>query len=191
MFRSAWSQSQLSAKDTETCQSEGQIVFCDSPPLCTVTRRHLLKSAIILHAVLRLQPMLKLREGLQLYDLLSLLRQYPDICQPLFFTGEDVKVKAEFVMASILPHLSDKRTTKHQVELEIINFIQDFLYEVEGAEDPEQNMSFLQHTPSLSILRVHQQSLHDTWMNTLCATGYGGPWPAGFLSSFGTLHVVS
>ncbi|XP_066522122.1 uncharacterized protein [Hoplias malabaricus] len=161
MFRSAWSQSQLSAKDTETCQSEGQIVFCDSPPLCTVTRRHLLK------------------------------RQYPDICQPLFFTGEDVKVKAEFVMASILPHLSDKRTTKHQVELEIINFIQDFLYEVEGAEDPEQNMSFLQHTPSLSILRVHQQSLHDTWMNTLCATGYGGPWPAGFLSSFGTLHVVS
>ncbi|KAK1880425.1 G2/M phase-specific E3 ubiquitin-protein ligase, partial [Dissostichus eleginoides] len=53
--------------------------------------------AIILHAVLRLQPMLEqLREGLQLYGLLSLMSQYPDICQPLFVSGEDVKVNAEF-----------------------------------------------------------------------------------------------
>ncbi|KAK5888428.1 hypothetical protein CesoFtcFv8_014523 [Champsocephalus esox] len=60
------------------------------------------------------------------------MSQYPDICQPLFVSGEDVKVNAEFVMASILPQLSDKGTTRHQVELEMMNFIQDFLY---GAED--------------------------------------------------------
>lgn len=50
-------------------------------------------SAIILPAVLRLQPMLEqLKEGLQLYDLLSLIKQYPDICQPLFAAVGDVKV---------------------------------------------------------------------------------------------------
>ncbi|KAF3837896.1 hypothetical protein F7725_009664, partial [Dissostichus mawsoni] len=71
------------------------------------------------------------REGLQLYGLLSLMSQYPDICQPLFVSGEDVKVNAEFVMTSILPQLSDTGTTRHQVELEMMNFIQDFLYEAE------------------------------------------------------------
>ncbi|KAI4832313.1 hypothetical protein KUCAC02_015285, partial [Chaenocephalus aceratus] len=91
-----------------------------------------LYSAIILHAVLRLQPMLEqLREDLQLYGLSSLMSQNPDICQPLFVSGEDVKVNAEFVMTSILPQLSDKGTTRHQVELEMMNFIQDFLYEAE------------------------------------------------------------
>lgn len=50
-------------------------------------------SAIILPAVLRLQPMLEqLKEGLQLYDLLSLIKQYPDICQPLFAAVGDVKL---------------------------------------------------------------------------------------------------
>ncbi|KAK1890443.1 Ribosomal RNA small subunit methyltransferase H [Dissostichus eleginoides] len=44
---------------------------------------------------------------------------------------EDIKVNAEFVMTSILPQLSDKGTTRHQVELEMMNFIQDFLYEAE------------------------------------------------------------
>ena len=35
-------------------------------------------------------------------------------------------------MASILPQLSEKGTSRHQIELEMINFIQDFLYEAEG-----------------------------------------------------------
>uniref|UniRef100_A0AAZ1XJZ7 HECT domain-containing protein n=1 Tax=Oreochromis aureus TaxID=47969 RepID=A0AAZ1XJZ7_OREAU len=78
--------------------------------------------AITLHAVLRLQPMLEqLKEGLQLYGLHLLIKQYPEICQPLFF-----------VMASIHPQLSEKGTSKHQVELDLVNFIQDLLYESEG-----------------------------------------------------------
>uniref|UniRef100_A0AAZ1X0R8 HECT domain-containing protein n=1 Tax=Oreochromis aureus TaxID=47969 RepID=A0AAZ1X0R8_OREAU len=82
--------------------------------------------AITLHAVLRLQPMLEqLKEGLQLYGLHLLIKQYPEICQPLFVLGGD------FVMASIHPQLSEKGTSKHQVELDLVNFIQDLLYESE------------------------------------------------------------
>ncbi|MEQ2183516.1 hypothetical protein GOODEAATRI_033489, partial [Goodea atripinnis] len=40
----------------------------------------------------------------------------------------------QFVMAPILPQLSDKWTSRHQTVLEMINVIQDFLYEAE-AED--------------------------------------------------------
>ncbi|KAK1903888.1 Arylsulfatase J [Dissostichus eleginoides] len=55
----------------------------------------------------------------------------PRYLPALVVSGEDVKVNAEFVMTSILPQLSDKGTTRHQVELEMMNFIQDFLYEAE------------------------------------------------------------
>ncbi|XP_028451799.1 uncharacterized protein LOC114567093 isoform X2 [Perca flavescens] len=110
-----------------------EILNCGYTGAISVQNKESIVRAIILHAVLRLQPMLdQLREGLQLYDLLLLIGQYPDICQPLFVPGEDVKVNAEFVMASILPQLSEKGTSRHQIELEMINFIQDFLYEAEA-----------------------------------------------------------
>ncbi|KAK1904056.1 G2/M phase-specific E3 ubiquitin-protein ligase [Dissostichus eleginoides] len=103
-----------------------EILNCGYTGNVSIPNKDTIVRAIILHAVLRLQPMLEqLREGLQLYGLLSLMSQYPDICQPLFVSGEDVKVNAEFVMTSILPQLSDTGTTRHQVELEMMNFIQD------------------------------------------------------------------
>ncbi|KAI9513596.1 hypothetical protein NQZ68_042024 [Dissostichus eleginoides] len=109
-----------------------EILNCGYTGNVSIPNKDTIVRAIILHAVLRLQLMLEqLREGLQLYGLLSLMSQYPDICQPLFVSGEDVKVNAEFVMTSILPQLSDTGTTRHQVELEMMNFIQDFLYEAE------------------------------------------------------------
>ncbi|CAI5686120.1 unnamed protein product [Oreochromis niloticus] len=37
-------------------------------------------------------------------------------------------------MASIHPQLSEKGTSKHQVELDLVNFIQDLLYESGGQE---------------------------------------------------------
>ncbi|XP_063320299.1 uncharacterized protein LOC134627253 isoform X2 [Pelmatolapia mariae] len=86
--------------------------------------------------IVRLQPMLEqLKEGLQLYGLHLLIKQYPEICQPLFVLGGDVKVNAEFVMASIHPQLSEKGTSKHQVELDLVNFIQDLLYESEEGQE--------------------------------------------------------
>ncbi|KAJ4921826.1 hypothetical protein JOQ06_022581 [Pogonophryne albipinna] len=100
-----------------------EILNCGYTGNVSIPNKDTIVRAIILHAVLWLQPMLEqLREGLQLYGLLSLMSQYPDICQPL---------SMQFVMTSILLQLSDKGTTRHQVELEMMNFIQDFLYEAE------------------------------------------------------------
>lgn len=126
-----------------------EIINCGYTGAISVQNKESIVRAIVLHAVLRLQPMLEqLREGLQLYDLLSLIRQYPDICQPLFVPGEDVKVNAEFVMASILPQLSDKGTSRHQIELEMINFIQDFLYEAEAKDQVDDQDGLHSITPA-------------------------------------------
>lgn len=126
-----------------------EIINCGYTGSISVQNKESIVRAIVLHAVLRLQPMLEqLSEGLQLYDLLSLIRQYPDICQPLFVPGEDVKVNAEFVMASILPQLSDKGTSRHQIELEMINFIQDFLYEAEAQDQVDDQDGLHSITPA-------------------------------------------
>ncbi|XP_045908911.1 uncharacterized protein LOC123973083 isoform X2 [Micropterus dolomieu] len=131
-FGTSWRQSRELIEQVEMSTEHSIEGLSDEIINCGNTGSQCKKSPLF---VLRLQPMLEqLRGGLQLYDLLSLIRQYPDICQPLFVPGEDVKVNAEFVMASILPQLSDKGTSRHQIELEMINFIQDFLYEAE-AED--------------------------------------------------------
>ncbi|XP_057690814.1 G2/M phase-specific E3 ubiquitin-protein ligase-like isoform X2 [Corythoichthys intestinalis] len=114
-----------------------EILVCGYTGVISIHNKHSIVRAIILSAVLRLHPMLdQIKEGLQLYGLLSLMKQYPDVCQSLFVAAEDVKVTAEFIMASISPVLSDKGTTRRQTELELVNYIQDFLYE--GAEDQEE-----------------------------------------------------
>ncbi|XP_049333972.1 G2/M phase-specific E3 ubiquitin-protein ligase-like [Astyanax mexicanus] len=79
-----------------------EILNCGYTGTISIQNKELIIRAVILHAVLRLQPMLV-----------------------------KVKVSAEFVMASICPQLSDKGSTRHQIELELINFLQDFLYEAE------------------------------------------------------------
>ncbi|MED6240137.1 hypothetical protein ATANTOWER_016622 [Ataeniobius toweri] len=76
----------------------------------------------------------QLKEGLRLYGLAELLNQNPEICRPLFVAGRDIEANAEF-MCAISPELSEKGTNKYQVEVKLVNFLQDFLYEFE--ENPE------------------------------------------------------
>lgn len=52
-------------------------------------------SAIVLHANLRLLPiLLQIRDGLKLYGFCDIMAKYPDICQPLFVPGVEMKVSA-------------------------------------------------------------------------------------------------
>uniref|UniRef100_A0AAZ1XUH1 HECT domain-containing protein n=1 Tax=Oreochromis aureus TaxID=47969 RepID=A0AAZ1XUH1_OREAU len=112
---------------------------CGFTGAISVQNKEPIVRAITLHAVLRLQPMLEqLKEGLQLYGLHLLIKQYPEICQPLFVLGGD------FVMASIHPQLSEKGTSKHQFELDLVNFIQDLLYESEDGPRSITPARFLQ-----------------------------------------------
>ncbi|KAL4009205.1 hypothetical protein ACER0C_003057 [Sarotherodon galilaeus] len=70
-----------------------EILNCGFTGAISVQNKEPIVRAITLHAVLRLQPMLEqLKEGLQLYSLHLLIKQYPEICQPLFVLGGDVKV---------------------------------------------------------------------------------------------------
>lgn len=52
-------------------------------------------SAIVLHANLRLLPILmQIRDGLKLYGLCGIMAKYPFIFQPLFVPGVEITVSA-------------------------------------------------------------------------------------------------
>lgn len=60
-------------------------VFFHVPLLCC--------SAVILHANLRLLPILQqMKEGLSLFGLGNIMARHPDICRPLFVPGDEVTV---------------------------------------------------------------------------------------------------
>ncbi|KAF4114045.1 hypothetical protein G5714_004268 [Onychostoma macrolepis] len=89
--------------------------------------------AIVLHSTMRVVPMLdQLRKGLQLYDLQKVMEMHPDLCLPLFVPGEkDDKVDAGFILENCHPVFSDKGSVKYTKEVNVMNFFQDFLQEVE------------------------------------------------------------
>ncbi|KAJ7998256.1 hypothetical protein DPEC_G00220740 [Dallia pectoralis] len=121
-----------SSTDDTILELADEILSCGYTGVVSNENKESIIRAITLHAVLRLQPMLEqLREGMQLYGLLSIMKQYPEICRPLFVPEGVTKVNAEFIMASIHPQRSEHGSTRHQVELEMMNFIQDFLYEID------------------------------------------------------------
>uniref|UniRef100_A0A673N3L5 HECT domain-containing protein n=1 Tax=Sinocyclocheilus rhinocerous TaxID=307959 RepID=A0A673N3L5_9TELE len=96
--------------------------------------------AIVLHSTMRVVPMLDwLRKGLQLYDLRKVMEMHPDLCLPLFVPGgKDDKVDAAFILENCHPVFSDKGSAKYTKEVNVMNFFQDFLQEVEDCGEAEQ-----------------------------------------------------
>ncbi|KAK0133136.1 G2/M phase-specific E3 ubiquitin-protein ligase [Merluccius polli] len=90
------------------------IVSCGYTGKVSVDKKELMISV-------RVIPMLEqLRKGLQLYGLLGVLAAEPDLCLPL-------SVDAAFMLEKFLPSLSEKGSLKHDKEMNIMNFLQDYL----------------------------------------------------------------
>ncbi|XP_035986167.1 uncharacterized protein LOC105921034 [Fundulus heteroclitus] len=94
--------------------------------------------AIVLHSTMRLVPMLdQLRKGLQLYGLLEVMKTHPDLCLPMFVPREDGRVDAAFVLERCQPRFSEMGSVRYSREVNIMNFFQDFLQNIEDCEEQD------------------------------------------------------
>ncbi|KAM4594064.1 uncharacterized protein V3H82_025842 isoform 2-T2 [Fundulus diaphanus] len=108
------------------------IVGCGYTGKVSVDKKDLIMRAIVLHSTMRLVPMLdQLRKGLQLYGLLEVMKTHPDLCLPMFVPGEDGRVDAAFVLERCQPRFSEMGSVRYSREVNIMNFFQDFLQNIE------------------------------------------------------------
>uniref|UniRef100_A0A3P8T319 HECT domain-containing protein n=1 Tax=Amphiprion percula TaxID=161767 RepID=A0A3P8T319_AMPPE len=111
-------------------------VTCGYTGIVSLENKDSMIRTVVLHSTMRVIPMLdQLRKGLQLYDLPKIMKTHQDLCLPLFVPGEDDEVCSA-------PHLyrpvfSEIGSANHQKEVNIINFLQDYLQEIEDSGIPE------------------------------------------------------
>ncbi|KAM4565317.1 uncharacterized protein V3H82_014338 [Fundulus diaphanus] len=114
------------------------IVGCGYTGKVSVDKKDLIMRAIVLHSTMRLVPMLdQLRKGLQLYGLLEVMKTHPDLCLPMFVPGEDGRVDAAFVLERCQPRFSEMGSVRYSREVNIMNFFQDFLQNIEDCEEQD------------------------------------------------------
>ncbi|XP_041857187.1 uncharacterized protein LOC121650021 [Melanotaenia boesemani] len=124
------------AEEEELFALSDQVMACGYTGPITVDHKHTITKAIALHALLRLTPILsQLREGLQLYGLNEVLKHHEDLCEQLFVPGHLKKVGADFLVLALSPNFSEEGSIRQQREMQVINFLQDFLQNLEDKED--------------------------------------------------------
>uniref|UniRef100_A0A8C6LZS5 Uncharacterized protein n=1 Tax=Nothobranchius furzeri TaxID=105023 RepID=A0A8C6LZS5_NOTFU len=91
--------------------------------------------SVALHATTKRAPMLlQLHDGLEVYNLAQVIKLKPDKCRSLFVIGNDDKVDSHYIMSHLAPEMSLHGTSKRLKETRIMEFFQDFLYELEDSE---------------------------------------------------------
>uniref|UniRef100_A0A3B4DHW5 HECT domain-containing protein n=1 Tax=Pygocentrus nattereri TaxID=42514 RepID=A0A3B4DHW5_PYGNA len=91
----------LISKFTITDLTE-DIVSCGYTGTVSLEKKQEITRAVILHATLKLVPILQqMRNGLQLYGLSDLMSKYPKICQPLFIPGVEMTVSLCYPCVSL------------------------------------------------------------------------------------------
>ncbi|XP_039599062.1 uncharacterized protein LOC120521729 [Polypterus senegalus] len=119
-----------------------EIVTCGYTNQIKMDSKESMIRAIVLHSTTRLIPMLQqLRKGMELYGLVNLMAVNPEACHSLFVPGKILKPDADFIMMSCQPHFSEKGTSRERTERKIINFLQDFLQEIEASEKTSETFS--------------------------------------------------
>ncbi|XP_075322562.1 uncharacterized protein LOC142380530 [Odontesthes bonariensis] len=112
-----------------------EIINCGYTGSLTTNKKDGIIRAIVLHATLRLTPILQqLRSGLKIYDFLEVIERQPLICAPLFVPkqdDDDDTPDADYIMSIIVPDMSVKGSMRHTKETAILNFLQDFLQELQ------------------------------------------------------------
>uniref|UniRef100_A0A3P8Q3A1 HECT domain-containing protein n=1 Tax=Astatotilapia calliptera TaxID=8154 RepID=A0A3P8Q3A1_ASTCA len=132
-----------------------EILSCGYHGPVNVEKKEEIVRAVVLHATLRLVPLLsQLRDGLNLYGLTDLLKQYQNMCQSLFVPGVEVK-------------FSEKGSNKEQVEMRIMNHLQDFLQALESQPETSDRPVILSPSSFLQWLtgQGHIPVLPDEKMN--------------------------
>ncbi|KAK1894384.1 Dual specificity protein phosphatase 22 [Dissostichus eleginoides] len=71
---------------------------------------------------------------MELYGLVDQMARNPEACHSLFVPGKITKPDADFIMMNCQPRFSEKGTSKERTERKVINFLQDFLQEVEMSD---------------------------------------------------------
>ncbi|KTG47280.1 hypothetical protein cypCar_00048755, partial [Cyprinus carpio] len=126
-------------EETDLSAWTSDIISCGYTGLIKPDDKEAILRSIVLHATLRLIPLLKqLRKGLQVYNFVDILQDHCGLCQHFFVptaVDDDNEADADFIMQNILPKLSEKGTMREAREMAIVNFLQDFLQEIESADD--------------------------------------------------------
>uniref|UniRef100_A0A8C9XKL2 HECT domain-containing protein n=1 Tax=Sander lucioperca TaxID=283035 RepID=A0A8C9XKL2_SANLU len=109
-----------------------RILSCGYTGPVSVEKKEDILRSIVLYSTVRLLPMLQqICSGMKLYGLLSLVQKEKDTCRQLFVLGSFSKVDADFLVKSLSPVFSEKGTMRHQRECRVVNFLQDFIQDME------------------------------------------------------------
>ncbi|KAK5916026.1 hypothetical protein CesoFtcFv8_001565 [Champsocephalus esox] len=88
------------ATDTTIQVLTEEILNCGYTGLISLEKKGEIIRAIVLHANLRLFPMLlQIKDGFNLYGLCNIMANYPDIRQPLCVPGVEMTADAEFIIS--------------------------------------------------------------------------------------------
>ncbi|KAJ8364817.1 hypothetical protein SKAU_G00136480 [Synaphobranchus kaupii] len=120
---------------TDVTRYTEEILNCGYTGPITLEHKDSIVRAVVLHATTKRTPMLQqLQEGLELYQLLSVMQRKPKECRNLFVIGDDDKVDSHYIISSLAPVMSETGSVKQRTETQILDFFQDFLLELEDGD---------------------------------------------------------
>ncbi|KAM4563611.1 G2/M phase-specific E3 ubiquitin-protein ligase-like [Odontesthes bonariensis] len=120
------------AAELELHELANDVFGCGYSGLISGGKKDEMIRAVILHANLRLLPILQqMKEGLSLFGLGNIMARHPDICRPLFVPGDEVTVDADYINSILLAEHNEEGSMRRAREVAIMQYFQDFLQELE------------------------------------------------------------